>query len=63
MAITLKAARVNRKLSQEEAAGQLGVSKYTLSRYERGLSYPNVETVKKIEELYGFSYDEIIFLQ
>lgn len=62
MAITLKAARVNKNLSQKEAAKLLKLSEYTLSNYERGISFPDVPVIKRIEEIYGLSYNEIIFL-
>ena len=62
MAITLKAARVNKKLTQMQAAEKLGISKDTLGNYERGVSYPDVPMLKKIEELYGVPYNDIIFL-
>jgi len=62
MAITLKAARVNKNLSQKEAAKLLKLSEYTLSNYERGISFPDVPVIKRIEEIYGLSYNDIIFL-
>ena len=63
MAITLKAARVNKNLTQEEAAKLLGISKDSLWNYENGRSFPDVRVVKKMEEVYGLSYDNLIFLQ
>lgn len=62
MAITLKAARVNKGLSQIEAAKMLNLAVETLRNYETGKSYPNVAVVKRIEDLYGVSYSEINFL-
>lgn len=62
MGITMKAARVNVGLSQVEAALKIGVSKETLSNYERGQSYPDVLILKKIEKVYGVPYHELIFL-
>lgn len=62
MAITLKAARVNAGFNQKEAAIMLKISEYTLSNYERGISYPDVPVLKKIEEVYGIKYSDIIFL-
>lgn len=59
--ITLKAARVNAGLTQEEAASALGISRRTISRYETGQSMPDVETIKKIEALYNLSYNDILF--
>lgn len=62
MPITLKAARVNMNLTQVEAAKKIGVTVDTLSNYERSKSYPDVPIIKKIEEVYGVSYDDLIFL-
>ncbi len=62
MAITLKAARVNAGFNQKEAAIMLKISEYTLSNYERGISYPDVPVIKRIEEVYGVKYSDIIFL-
>lgn len=50
------------KISQQEAAKLLGVSKDTLSNYERGVSFPNVPIINNIEKIYGIKYDQIIFL-
>ncbi len=61
MQINLKAARINKNLTQEEAAKQLGISKYTLSNYERGKSFPDVSVIKTIEKVYEVEYDNIIF--
>lgn len=62
MAMTLKALRVNKGLTQVEAAEKLEISKDSLSNYERGKSFPNIPVIKRIEALYGVSYNEIIFL-
>lgn len=62
MAMTLKAARINANLKQEEAAKKLGITTDTLSNWENGKTFPNVPQIKKIEDLYGLSYSEIIFL-
>lgn len=62
MAITLKAARVNKNLTQREAAEILGVSESTLLNYEKGKTFPSQPTIKKMEKLYGMSYNDIIFL-
>lgn len=62
MAITLRAARVNIGMTQAEAAKALGIGIVTLQNYEAGKKYPNVLTLKKIEDLYGVPYAELIFL-
>ena len=61
MGITLKSARVNKNLTQAEAAKMLDISVDTLSNYERGKSYPDVPIIKRMEDLYGIPYSEIIF--
>lgn len=62
MAITLKSARINKGLTQVKAAKLIGVTVDTLSNYERGKSFPDVPIIKKIEEVYGVPYSELIFL-
>lgn len=62
MAMTLKAARINMNLGQEEAAKALGIAQETLSNWENGKTFPNVPQIKKIEDLYGLPYSDIIFL-
>ena len=62
MQMTLKMARQMKELTQEEAAQRIGVSKDTLGNYERGKSYPDIPVLRKIEEVYGVSYDRLIFL-
>lgn len=62
MAITLKSARVNVGLTQVKAAEKIGITVDTLSNYERGKSYPDVPVIQKIEEVYGVSYSDLIFL-
>lgn len=62
MSITLKAARVNQNLTQEEAAKRLGVQKETVSNWERGKSFPSTKLIPKITELYKVNYDDLNFL-
>ena len=60
--ITLKAARVNAGYSQKEAAEKLGVSNCTLCNWEKGVSMPKANQIIAICNLYGVSYDMLIFL-
>lgn len=60
--ISLKAARVNAGLTQNEAAKKIGVTRDTLRNWETGKSSPSVVVFKTIESVYGMSYDDISFL-
>jgi transcriptional regulator with XRE-family HTH domain len=62
MKITLRAARVNKGLTQEEVAKKIKKSKNTIVNYENGKSVPDIETGKALAALYGCSIDDLIFL-
>jgi DNA-binding XRE family transcriptional regulator len=62
MRISLRAARVNAGLTQDEVARQVNKSKNTIVSYEKGRSMPDIETGKALAKLYGMSVDDIIFL-
>lgn len=59
MRITLKAARVNRKLTQNEVAIALGVTKKTVSSWENGKTVPNFDKIEALCGLYRLRYDDI----
>lgn len=58
---SLKAARVNAKLSQKEAAAKLGISNKTLCSWEKGKTFPDQPMIEGICVLYGVTYDMIDF--
>ena len=59
---SLKAARVNKGLSQKAAAEVIGVSNKTLSSWENGITTPTADKIPVICELYGVPYDQLNFL-
>lgn len=59
---TLKTIREIRGYTQEQAALGIGISVDTLGKYERGITYPNIPVLRRIEEFYEISYNNIIFL-
>ena len=59
---SLKAARVNKGLSQKEAAERIGVSNKTLGNWENGNTFPPVDKIHVICALYGVAYDNLNFL-
>lgn len=62
MRTTLKNAREMANLTQAEAAEKLEINEDTLRNYEKGRSFPDVPMLRKIEKLYGVTYNQIIFL-
>ncbi len=56
----IKLYREDRKMTQAEVAEKLGVSSATISKYESGALEPNVESLKKLAELYSISIDELL---
>lgn len=63
MKISLKAARVNAGLKQEDIAEQLGIHVQTYQRIERNSDMATVEQAKKISAIVGVSYEDIFFGQ
>ena len=61
MEITLKSARINKGYTQKQAANLIGITEDTLSNYERGKSFPDVPVIKRIEDVYGVPYANLIF--
>lgn len=61
MQITLAAARVNKGLTQAEAAKALNVSITTLKSWEKGERYPKQPQIDKLCAVYGISYDNLFF--
>ena len=56
----LREARMKAGLTQESVAGQVGVSRQTMSNWENDRSYPDLASVLKLSELYGLSVDEML---
>ena len=61
--ITMIAARKMAGLTQRELAQACGVSEGTISRWEKGIKDPTITQAKKIGEICGVHYDDIIFCQ
>ena len=51
--LTLRAARINAGLTQEQVHEQLGISRSTLHRIESGKSSPKYKVLRALCELYG----------
>jgi DNA-binding XRE family transcriptional regulator len=57
--ITLKAARVNAGLTQEEIASKIHVNKATIINWEKGKTSPSAVQFEKICMLYNVKKDDI----
>lgn len=53
----LRAFRQRRRLSQEYVAGQMDVSKMTISNWERGVSGPSAIQLMQLSRLFGVSME------
>lgn len=53
----LKTLRKGRKLTQQEAAERLGITRATISNYEVGRRSPHLSELKRIADFYGVGLD------
>lgn len=56
----LKALRGNKKITQEEFAKEINVSKGAVAMWETGKRTPDLEMIKKIAAYFNVSVDELI---
>lgn len=56
----LKARRNELELTQDYVAAELGITRQTMSNWENGRSYPDIERIIRLSEIYGLSLDELL---
>ena len=56
----LQELRKQKKLTQEELAAALFVSRTAVSKWESGRGYPNIDSLKAISKFYSVSIDELL---
>lgn len=56
----LKALREDRGINQRRLADELNVSQAMISKYELGLSEPDIATIKRIAAFFGVSTDYLL---
>lgn len=59
MRVTLKAARINKGLTQEDVAKAVKVTKKTVGSWEMGKTMPKIDKIELLCSLFGCSYDDI----
>ena len=52
--------RASRKLSQEELAGRLDVSRQAVTKRENGQAFPDFPNLVRLSELFGVSIDRLV---
>lgn len=57
--MSLRAARINRGMTQAEAAKEIGVFYQTISRWESGKSHPTTAQFAKLCKVYGVTEGDI----
>ena len=55
----LKELRLSEKLTQQQLAEKLNISRVNYTRYETNASRPDYETLIKLADFYGITLDEI----
>ena len=48
------------KYSQKQVADMLGIERSTYTKYESGASEPSIALLKRLKQIYGVSYDELL---
>lgn len=56
----IKRFRLQRGLTQEEVANHLGISFQSISKWERGESYPDIELLPVLSNYFGVNIDELL---
>jgi len=59
MTVTLRAARVNADLTQDDVATELKVDRATISRWEKGRGMPTLVQLKKMLKMYGLGFEDL----
>lgn len=57
--ISLAAARVNAKLTQDEVAKRMKIGKRTIINWEKGIVMPSFADINLLSDIYGIPIDNI----
>lgn len=56
----LQLLRTNLKLSQEELANRLGISRQSITKWENGQSFPDIQKLIQLSEIFKVSVDRLV---
>ncbi|MBS9335105.1 helix-turn-helix domain-containing protein [Fructobacillus sp. M1-13] len=57
----IKQLREEHSLTQQDLADKVHVSRQTVSTWERGKNYPSLEVLRKLSDLFGLSFEKLVF--
>lgn len=60
--IKLKKIRKEKGFTQEDVANHLGISRQAISQWERGISYPDIDNLRLLCQLYQVSINDLALL-
>jgi Predicted transcriptional regulators len=56
----LQELRKNSKISQEELAEQIGISRQAVTKWENGQAYPDIDNLIRLSEIFGVTIDRMV---
>ena len=56
----LQLLRINLKFSQEELADRLGISRQSITKWENGQSFPDIQNLIQLSEIFKVSIDRLV---
>lgn len=56
----LKELREQHKYTQDDVAGFLNISRQSVSKWEQGKGYPDIDNLRRLSDLYKISLDQLI---
>lgn len=60
LGMMISSLRKEKGMTQVELAQQMGVTDKAVSKWERDLSYPDINSIPKLAEVFGISVDELM---
>ncbi|MBS9337985.1 helix-turn-helix transcriptional regulator [Fructobacillus parabroussonetiae] len=57
----IKRLREEHSLTQQELADKVHVSRQTVSTWERGKNYPSLDVLRELSQLFGLSFEKLVF--
>lgn len=60
LGMMISSLRKENKMTQLELADKMGVTDKAVSKWERDLSFPDINSIPKLAEIFGISVDELM---